>query len=190
MNVSINEKIVKAKKLITRYLDGTKAAHCLRVAATARDLAEHHKNADPQKAYLAGLLHDLARFLPDAELLQIAAKNQLSIEDYEKEYPVLLHGKVAAFLAKTELNITDQEILAAIQYHTLGRKDMSPLEKIIYVADFIEPHRAYSLAEEVRRTATVDLDRAVAEKARAVLKYAEQNGMYVGEFQRKAASGS
>jgi len=145
MNVQINEKIAKAKKLTTRYLDGSKAAHCLRVATTAKDLAEHHKNADPQKAYLAGILHDLARFLPDAELLAIAAANQIFVEEYEKKYPVLLHGKIAAFLAENELGITDREILAAIQYHTLGRKNMSNLEKIIYVADFIEPHRAYSL---------------------------------------------
>lgn len=189
MNV-LTEKIVKTKRLLTKYLNPEKAAHCVRVATTARDIALAHKYESPDKAYLAGLLHDLARNLPTATLFDLARENDLVLLDHEKTHPVLLHGKIAAIIARKELAINDQDILDAIENHTLGRKDMSTLEKIIYVADFIEPHREYPSSAIARELAKTDLELAVAEKARAVLKYSEQNGMYAGEFQQETASGS
>jgi nicotinate-nucleotide adenylyltransferase len=181
--------MIRAKALLTQYLNPAKAEHCFRVAECAREIASAHQQA-PDKAYLAGLLHDIARGIPGTELIRLAKENKVPIEDHEQKHPILLHGKVGAVIVRSKLGITDKDVLAAIENHTLGRHNMSYLEKVIYVADFAEPGRYMSESKNVYQTALQDLDRAVAEKAKAVLKYAEQNGMHVGEFQKEAASGS
>ncbi len=114
------------------------------------------------KAYLAGLFHDIAKDIPDEELLDICRKNCININIAEEKSPYLLHGKVGAYIAKTEYNLSDVDMLMAITYHTTGRPDMSLLEKIVFVADYIEPMRdkATNLAY-IRRLAFDDIDKAV-----------------------------
>ena len=111
---------------------------------------------------VAGLLHDSAKCLSHQKRLSVCKKNHIKVTDIEEENPVLLHAKVGAFYAKEKYNVSDDEILDAITYHTTGRPDMGLLEKIIYVADFIEPHRKkLPRLNEIRKIAFEDLDMAI-----------------------------
>ena len=120
--------------------------------------------ADMEDAELAGLLHDCAKQYDNETLLKRAAKYGLQVSDAERRNPSLLHAKVGAYLAEHKYDVEKQEILDAIRFHTTGRPGMSLLEKIVYVADYIEPRRfkAPNL-KKIRELAFLDLDRTVYE---------------------------
>lgn len=132
----------------------------MRVAQTARDLAARYA-LDEDKAYVAGILHDIARDYSPGELLAKAAQYGIAVGIWEKYQPVVLHGPVAAAIAERDLGIRDREILEAVSVHTLGSADMSPVAKVVYLADIIEPGRRFAEAEHLRQLAEEDLDRAV-----------------------------
>ena len=135
--------------------------HSLGVAKVAGDLAVIY-GYDEEKARIAGILHDCAKNLSDAELLRWCDIYHLSVSPMEALCPFLLHGKVGAVLARENYGIEDPEILDAIIYHTTGRPNMSLLEKIIFTADYIEPfRRPLPRLDEIRNQAYADLDRAV-----------------------------
>ena len=115
-----------------------------------------------EQAMLAGLLHDCAKCIPDKEKISICKKQNIPIRDIEEENPFLLHAKLGANFAKTKYGISNPEILHAIEVHTTGTPEMSLLDKIIFVADYIEPARdkAPDLTE-IRQMAFIDLDAAV-----------------------------
>ena len=92
-------------------------------------------DADVNKAYLAGLLHDCAKGMSDDDRLDICKKKGIYVSEVEYDNPSLLHAKVGAYLAKTVYEIDDEEILSAITYHTTGRAEMTLLEKIVFSAD-------------------------------------------------------
>ena len=97
---------------------------------------------DVKKAMIAGLLHDCAKCIPAEEKIRMCEDNHLEISAVERANPSLLHAKLGAFLAKETYKIEDPDILQAIASHTTGRPNMSLLEKIIYIADYLEPGRA------------------------------------------------
>ena len=117
--------------------------------------------ADPNAARIAALLHDYAKNYSKEELWELVEHYQLEVDPIMQHAYQLLHGKVAAAIAKDRFHITDQEILMAIESHTTGRPDMTKLEQIIYLADFIEPGRSYPAVHELRKIAEEDLERAV-----------------------------
>ena len=128
--------------------------------------------ADVESALIAGILHDCAKNIPNDKKLSICEKNNLSVSDTERANPDLLHGKVGAYLAKTEYEVEDEDILNAITYHTTGRPGMSLLEKIIFVADYIEPLRKpLPNIENIRRAAFEDIDLAVYMELKNVLTF-------------------
>ena len=133
--------------------------HTLGVAETAKSLAENY-GANPDKAYLAGLLHDCAKELSLEQMLKLAEKHNVEIDDLAKSSTALLHGICGAYLARDLYNI-DDEIFDAIRFHTTGKADMSLLEKIIYIADYIEPNRNFDGVKEVRELAFSDIDEAI-----------------------------
>jgi predicted HD superfamily hydrolase involved in NAD metabolism len=141
-----------SKKKLAGMLSPKRFAHSQGVSQTAAALAAKF-NADCEKAALAGILHDCARGFNNAELLEMAQKISLPVNKVEKFSPVLLHAPVGAYLAQELFQISDEEILRAISFHTVGGKGMGVLDKIIYLADFIEPGRdclnAISLREVV-----------------------------------------
>ena len=107
-------------------------------------------NLDSEKAYLAGLLHDCAKCFSNDKLLDIIHKN-LNVEECEMLNYKTLHAPVSAYIAEKEFNVQDKEILSAIRWHTLGRLDMSDFEKIIFLADKIEPNtRDKEYCESIR----------------------------------------
>lgn len=170
-NLEDGKDIRKLSKAMEECQDGKRYYHTLGVAFTAASLAMKH-DVPMLKAQVAGLLHDCAKCLPDEKLISICNKNKLEISEVESRNPYLLHGKVGAFLARTEYQIEDEDILNAITYHTTGRPRMSKLEKIIFIADYIEPGRknAPNLAE-VRKLAFEDLDGAMLKILGDTLEY-------------------
>lgn len=151
-------KIEKIKKKLRHHLDKARYEHTLGVMYTAAALAMVYRT-DINKALLAGLLHDCAKCIPGEKKIRLSEKYGLSVNQAEKMNPGLLHSKLGAYLAKSKYGVKDQEVLDAICYHTTGRPQMTLLDKIIYIADYIEPNRYQAPnLEEARRMAFVDID--------------------------------
>lgn len=137
--------------------------HSLAVQEMAIKLAEIY-DVDKEKASLAGLTHDCAKNLPKKEMLSYSNKLDIHIDETIQRHLILLHAPLGAKIAKDELGITDEEILHAIASHSLGSKNMTKLDKILYIADSAEPNRDYPEAEIIRKLAyDGDLDRALLE---------------------------
>lgn len=135
--------------------------HIVGVEYTAASLAMRY-GYSLEKAMIAGLLHDYAKALEDRALITYCLHRRIFISDAEKVAPYLLHGKVGASMAKEEYQVNDDEILSAIAYHTTGRPEMTLLDKIIFVADYIEPSRTIIKNLELIRTeAFVNINNAV-----------------------------
>ncbi len=137
--------------------------HSVRTAEAAARMARAF-GVDEEKAYLAGLLHDYSRSTSAGQLVSEAERLGFEINPVEAAFPYLLHAKVGARLVELDLNIKDKEIIEAIENHTIGSTLMSKLDKIIYVADMIEPGRPHEGLDVLRRIALEDLDE-VFEKA-------------------------
>ncbi|MEZ3491844.1 MAG: bis(5'-nucleosyl)-tetraphosphatase (symmetrical) YqeK [Lachnospiraceae bacterium] len=172
----------KIKKYLKKHLTKDRYHHTLGVASTAVAMAMRY-NPDPsnsnfiKRAELAGLLHDCAKCMDNNKKLRICEKNNLSCSSFEKSHPYLLHGKVGAYIAQTKFKIEDNDILQAITWHTTGRPDMSLLEKIIFIADYIEPSRnPIPELNLIRQLAFVDIDKAMEKILSNTLKFLESKG--------------
>lgn len=166
--------VYKLQKKMKKALEEKRFEHTLGVAYTAANLAFVYEY-DEKKAFVAGLLHDSAKCLSHQKRLGICKKNNIDISVIEEENPVLLHAKVGAFFAKEKYGVCDTEILDAICYHTTGRPQMGLLEKIIYVADYIEPHRKkLPRLSKIRKIAFEDLDMAIYMILENSLSYLEK----------------
>jgi predicted HD superfamily hydrolase involved in NAD metabolism len=134
--------------------------HSREVSRTAVRLAEHW-NADIEKARIAGILHDCARILKSNELLKAARDKGLSVSEIEIRQPALLHARLGEIFAKERFEVEEPDILQAIRRHTTGSSVMTLLDKIIYLADFIEPGRNFPGVEHIRELAMLDVDEAM-----------------------------
>lgn len=135
--------------------------HTLGVAYTATSLAMVY-GVDVKKAEIAGLLHDCAKGCSFEEMLSFAKEHNMVLSDLEAASPNLLHAKVGGEMAKMLYGVEDDEIVDAILYHTTGRPGMSLMEKIVYIADYIEPLRdKQKRLNEIRKMAFVDIDKAL-----------------------------
>lgn len=150
----------KAMSWLKGNLDEERLLHSLGCAQMSAYLAEMF-NIDEKKAYVAGLLHDCAKCIEKEKMQEIA--QNLELQPAELNNAKIVHAPVSAYLARNEFGIEDNEILSAIRWHTLGRIDMTLLEKIVFLADKIEPN-------------TRDLD--FKEKAMLFLK--DENGLENG----------
>lgn len=149
----------KALSIVREQITPKRYLHTIGVMETSIKLAKIH-GADEKKAELSAIFHDYAKFRPKEEMKQIIIEQQMQQDllEYDKE---LWHAPVGAILVKQEVGINDLDILNAIKYHTSGSVNMKKLDKIIYVADYIEPGRIFPGIEEVRETANTDLNLAV-----------------------------
>ena len=144
---------------LRRALDTRRYIHSLGAMAMAVLLAPRF-GADPQKAALAGVLHDCAKCLPKETLLRMA--NEYGWDAGEDDiYLPILHGQAGAVLARAEYGVTNPEVLSAIACHVTGKREMNPLDKTVYLADLIEPGRQYAGVDEIQRLAQRDVDAAV-----------------------------
>lgn len=148
-------------KQVKERMNRKRFVHTQGVCYTCGCLAMRY-GADMEQAMVAGLLHDNAKCFSDEKMIAKCEKHQIDIRPIEREYPYLLHGKLGAFYAKKHFGVDDVQVHRAITYHTTGRPDMSLLEKIVFVADYIEPNRKpISGLEEIRKMAFIDLDGCV-----------------------------
>ena len=131
--------------------------HCLSVARCAEKLARRHGES-ALKARVAGVLHDAARTWSGTELLAYADTHGMAVNDAERAYPILLHARIGADVARREFDIDDGEILGAIARHTVAGPGMSRLEKIVYEADTFEPGRDFPGRARLEATALRSLD--------------------------------
>jgi predicted HD superfamily hydrolase involved in NAD metabolism len=162
-----------ADELARSRLSERRYSHTLRVADTAEDLARAH-GIDPARARLAALLHDAAREMEPEEFLRLAGAWGLQVGEPERQSPKLLHAPVAAELARRELGVEDEEVLAAIRAHTVGEPGMGQLALALYVADKIEPARDYPSVGRIRDLAREeDLGEAAAEVLRRAIAHNE-----------------
>lgn len=164
------------EKRLEKELDKERFIHTLGVMYTAAALAMAHQT-DVEKAMYAGLLHDCAKCIPNSEKLALCRKHQIPVSFFEEKSPSLLHAKLGAYYAKHTYEITDEDILHAIKVHTTGEPGMNTLDKIIYIADYIEPNRdkAPNLAL-IRHAAFEDLDMAMQAILKDTLNYLLEKG--------------
>ena len=174
-----------ATDLARERLSDKRYDHTLRVAETAERLAGLH-GLDPAKARLAGLLHDLSRETSGEELLRIAEERGASVGGPEREKPMLLHGPVAAELARTELGVGDEAVLEAIRVHTTAATGMGLLALAVFVADKTEPGREGEWVEELRELAKGSLREAARASLASSISYTEERGRAVHPRSREA----
>ena len=158
--MNVPEKYREYDMLLRSKLDDYRYIHSLGVAKSAKELAALY-GADEEKAYTAGLLHDVMKNASPDEQLQIMEKADIILSPCEKLNQKLWHAIAGAAFLKTELNITDEEIISAVRWHTTGKAGMTTLEKTVYLADFISEDRTYPDVDEVRRLARISLESAI-----------------------------
>ena len=164
----------EAKALVKSRLSEKRYKHTINVKKMAVKLAKRY-GADEEKAALAALLHDSAKELPKAEMLQIFADNAIIAKNAAKRPAPVWHGYAASVLCQTQWGVTDPEILSAIECHTTGKQNMSLLDKIIYMADMTSAERDWPGVEKLRKLEMKDLDAAML----AALK--QTNGFVLSE---------
>lgn len=174
------------RKSVKNRLDPERYEHTLGVAYTASALAMRYEY-DIYTAQLAGLLHDCAKCIPDSKKLLLCEKHNISLTDVEKRNPALIHAKLGAFLAMHKYHVTNMDVINSILNHTTGRPCMTMLDKIIYVADYIEPCRdkAPELAY-IRKLAFTDIDEALYEILKATLEHISETGTEADPMTQKA----
>lgn len=155
------------KRLLREKLDDYRFLHSLNVAESAVMLAKLY-DGDEEKAYFAGLVHDIMKNATKEEQLQIMEKGGIILSRTEKNNPKLWHAMAGEAYLRTEMGIEDKEILSAVRYHTTGKAGMSLLDKIIYIADYISAERNYPDVNVMRELA---LTKGLDEAALYALKY-------------------
>lgn len=173
----MNQHIRKIQKELKKHLDEERYEHTLGVMYTSAALAMRYQ-ANLEQALLAGLLHDCAKCIPNSEKIQICREERLAVSEVEKANPSLLHAKLGAFFARKQYGVSDTEVLDAIKSHTTGRPGMSLLEKIVYIADYIEPGRKeLPNMKDVRQMVFEDIDKCLYKILEDSLVYLNSRGI-------------
>lgn len=159
------------KKRLPDYMSKERYDHTLSVRETAVELARLY-SCDQGKAELASLLHDIARDMPFEDMKRMFNESRSGCADPEliASDPLLLHGYVGRIIAEKEFDVYDREILRSIELHTTGGRSMSLLDKIVFVADYIEPGRAFRGVKSARSLAYKNIDEAVLSILKSTLR--------------------
>lgn len=165
-----SEEIVAKEK---NNMDAKRFKHCIGVSETSRKLALLN-NYDPEKAALAGFIHDYAKQVPNERFIEII-KTKGFDQDLLNYNRAIWHGIVGSYIIEQELKISDPEILTAIKRHTTADIEMTTLDKIVFVADFIEPNRDFPGVDEARKVAFADLDAGVGFELAHTLSFLVEN---------------
>ncbi len=160
-------------KKLRKILKPERYEHTLGVMYTAAALAMKY-GVDITQAMYAGLLHDCGKYCSTREQIRLCEKYGITLTESELEMPALIHAKLGVYLAEHQYNVSSEEILRAIRYHTTGREAMTMLEKIIYIADYIEPGRKMiPVLPKVRFAAFDNIDEAVYLCAGSTISFLE-----------------
>lgn len=172
----MNSQIPKLRKKLKSKLSDSRYEHSLSVSFTCICLAMRY-GYPLDKAELAGLLHDCAKCYDDKEILKYCEKHNIPVSEMERKVPAVHHAKYGAWLAKKNYEIEDSEILNAIACHTTGKPNMQMLDKILYVADYIEARR-YKAGNlpAMRKLAFENLDEALYQIMKGTLDYLTDRG--------------
>ncbi|WP_085875101.1 bis(5'-nucleosyl)-tetraphosphatase (symmetrical) YqeK [Peptoniphilus vaginalis] len=168
----------KYEKEIRDRIGEKRFLHTLRVRDTALELAKIYE-VDQEKAEVAGFLHDCAKIRDHDELIKAAKEAGLLLTKEMIKAPQIIHSYLGAIYARDLYGIEDEDILNAITYHTTGRVNMSDLEKIIFLADYIEPMRNFDGVERARQLAKNDLDAAMYFALNNTLKFLVDHDTYI-----------
>lgn len=170
------EEMQRIRNDLKQKLDPHRYEHTLGVSFTSAALAMAH-GGDILQAQMAGLLHDCAKRFPETVLIEKCKKHGVPLSAEELAAPAVIHAKYGRYLAQHKYGITDEDVLNAIAYHTTGRPGMSRLEKIVFIADYIEPLRdkAHDLPK-MRALAFQDLDACMRAILSDTVTYLKQKG--------------
>lgn len=181
----MSNAIHKMRKKLKKYLDQDRYEHTLGVMYTSAALAMRY-HEDINDAMIAGLLHDCAKCIPPKKKIRLCMKYHLSISESERQNPSLLHAKLGAFIAAKKYHIRDQHILDAIICHTTGKPKMTMLDKILYIADYIEPGRREAPnLPEVRKLAFQDIDECLYRILKDSLAYLNTRNLAIDPMTEK-----
>lgn len=182
----MNQKITRIRRKLMAELDKERYEHTLGVMYTAASMAMRY-DADIDKALMAGLLHDCAKCISGENKIKLCDRYHLSVSEVERANPSLLHAKLGAFLAAKKYHVDDKEIVNAIASHTTGRPHMSLLEKIIYIADYIEPGREeLPNMADVRKLAFHDIDTCLYRILKDSLVYLDSRNIPIDPMTEKS----
>lgn len=177
--------IDEIKAMLEENLTPKRFIHSLNVMNTAMDLATRY-GTDIDKCAVAGLLHDCARDIKGKKLFGLCERYDIHIDKVSRIQPELLHGALGSVIAKKEYGILDKHILKAICFHTTGREDMTLIDKILFIADHIEPNRSYRGVNEVRDIAYDNLDKAILLSLEKTIMYVISKGALINTLTVKA----
>ncbi len=173
MMYQVKDKIA----FLEQRLSPKRFRHSCNVARAARQLAQRY-GADMEKAYFAGLLHDICKEVPFEEQQRLMLAGDFAPDVAELHSRKLWHGIAGAYFLQSEFGITDTDILNAVRFHTVGRDHMSLLEEIVYMADLISDERDFKGVGKMRRLAHENLQRAMLEAIRdAAMSVLKKGGL-------------
>lgn len=152
--------IEKYKNIIKKMMSEKRYLHSVSVSSVAAELAKRY-NYDEEKAAIAGILHDITKEMPDEFHLELFERHNVKLDEIEKISKKLWHSISGSLYIKENLNINDEEILNAVKYHTIARKNMTLIDKIIFLSDFLAEDRQYENSKIMRKLAFENLDKAV-----------------------------
>lgn len=155
-------KSMDYEEVIKPLLSEKRYYHSVCVSKSATDLAKRY-GADAEKAAVAGILHDIMKDVAPDEQLKMMTRYDIVLSDVERNAQKLWHAMLGAAYLENKLGITDREILDAVRYHTTGRANMTVLDKVLFIADFISPDRDYDGVENMRNAAEISLEQAIVE---------------------------
>ncbi len=167
------------KSVLKKRMNEHRYAHSLNVAKRAELLAKLN-GVDPEKAYFAGLVHDICKGLSNEEQLAIIKASTVKMDSSTEKSPNLWHSIAGAVFLEQEFGVTDIDVLNAVRYHTSGRANMSLLEKVVYMADLTSEERNYPDADYNRKLTEKSLDMGIAYSIRWIVSDLEHRGLFPG----------
>ncbi|WP_426348963.1 bis(5'-nucleosyl)-tetraphosphatase (symmetrical) YqeK [Alloiococcus sp. CFN-8] len=165
----------KIKAYLIENIKEKRVKHILGVAEMSEKLAEFYGEST-YKARIAAYIHDVAKYMPKEVVIRIIEEKGYELTPEDLLMPELLHGLAGAIIGRDKMGIEDEEILNAARYHTTGRVNMSKLEKIVFLADYIEPGRDFPGVEELREMAFLNLDKGVLLAFDSTIKHVVNGG--------------
>lgn len=166
------------KEKLEASLSPKRFNHSINVMNTAVLLAKRF-GEDEDKARIAGLLHDCARDIRGPRMYDMCKAYNIELDYLRAAQPELIHGELGVYVVKEQYNIQDKQVLSAILWHTTGCEKMTSLDKIIFLADYIEPARSFNGVEEARRLAYEDLNRAMLYALDRTIKYVMMREVFI-----------
>lgn len=164
---------------LSTELDEERFEHTLGVAYTAANLAMRY-NVDIDKAFVAGLLHDISKRCKSDKYIDMCNAYDIFISESEYKNPGLLHAKLSSYIAENEYDIEDPDILSAIECHTTGKPNMTMLDKIIYISDYIEPGRYKQIhLSQLRENVYLDIDKVLLTILEDTVNYLKQTNKVI-----------